>query len=374
MRSHSSLPPESDRVSRRRGAVSVAGALAMGLLVSAGTTPHYSDDTHGSLVGARQVVQMRGEQGFNRVKFAPPAGASSAVLDARYAVFIVGNSRNPQPTAVADCDHGALPVNRYPLLIEQEDHTAFVGGLFLSRVPQASEWRATYCNSAAITFESSASGVVDGVRITGAWDGIRVGRASPNLTIVNSWISNARDDAVENDFLQPAIVRDTLIDGAFQGISVKPRKTSDTADASGQTVTLSGVLLRLGEYRYKEGRRFGALLKSDQRAPRFRVVNSVVAVDYEGGQSYPQYWATSWAKLAASSNNLFLWLSDAPVPDFVPLPPASFRMLRGQAARDAWTRAKTNWINCHPKLARLPSDPRSNPDRCVPGTWGGFTD
>lgn len=333
----------------------------------------YHDDTHQSLQTARRIIHLRGQQAFERLKFTPPAGVSGAALDARGATFTVANSRNPQPTAGQDCDQGILPVNRYPLLIEQQDRTAIVGGLFLSRVPQSSEWRATYCNSSVITFEGAPNGVVDGVRITGAWDAIRASRGSPGLLIVNSWISNARDDAVEDDFLQAATIRDTLIDGAFQGISVKPRKDSGTGDASNQTVTLSGVLLRLQEYSYKEGRRFGALTKSDQRAPRFRVTNSVVAVDYAGGNSYPQFWATSWSKLTGSSNNLFLWLSDAPIPDFVPLPPSSFRMLRGQAARDAWTRAKNNWINCHPKLARLPSEPRSNPDACVPDSWGGFT-
>ncbi|WP_327752333.1 hypothetical protein VVT58_18105 (plasmid) [Sphingobium sp. SJ10-10] len=333
----------------------------------------YRDDTYGALQTARRIVNLRGQQPLERLKFTPPAGVSSSALDARRAIFTVANSRNPKPTADQDCDQGNLPVNKYPLLIEQQDRTAIIGGLFLSRVPQSSEWRATYCNSSVITFEGVSNGVVDGVRITGAWDAIRVGRGSPGLLIENSWISNARDDAVENDFLQTMTIRDTLIDGAFQGISVKPRKDSNTGDASNQMVTLSGVLLRLQEYSYKEGRRFGALTKSDQRAPRFQVVNSVVAVDYAGGTSYPQFWTTSWSKLTGSSNNLFLWLSDAPIPDFVPLPPSSFRLLRGQAARDAWTRAKNNWINCHPKLTRLPTEPRSNPDTCVPNSWGGFT-
>lgn len=333
----------------------------------------YRDDTHGSLQTAGRIVSLRGQQPLERLKFTPPAGVSGGSLDARRAIFTVANSRNPKPTADQDCDQGNLPVNRYPLLIEQQDRTAIVGGLFLSHVPQSSEWRATYCNSSVITFEGAPTGVVDGVRITGAWDAVRASRGSPGLLIENSWISNARDDAVENDFLQTMTIRDTLIDGAFQGISVKPRKDSDMGDASNQTVTLSGVLLRLQEYSYKEGRRFGALAKSDPRAPRFRVTNSVVAVDYAGGNSYAQFWATSWSKLTGSSNNLFLWLSDAPIPDFVPLPPSSFRLFRGQAARDAWTRAKSNWINCHPKLARLPSDPRSNPAACVPNSWGGFT-
>lgn len=324
--------------------------------------------------GDQKVVELTGPQGFARVNFTPPGGLSGVTLDASRAVFTVANSHNPNPTATQDCNTGTDPINRYPLLIQNQDRTEVRGGLFLSRVPQASEWRATYCNSAAITYNAAPDGVVDGVRITGAWDGIRAGRDSSNLTIANSWISNARDDAVENDFLQTTTIRDTLIDGAFQGISVKPRKDAVAPDVSGVQVTLSGILLRLQEYAYKDERRFGALLKSDQRAPRARVVNSVIAIDYAGGNSYPQYWATTWSKLTGPSNNLFLWLSDAPIPAYVPLPPSGFRVLRGSAARDAWARAKGNWINCHPAVARLPSDPRSNPTACVRGTWGGFSD
>lgn len=374
MRSKFSLRPGNVRHFRIASALAFAGGMAALVLASTHTMTGYRDDTHHALRTAKRVIKLRGDQGLERMKFTPPAGVSSVALDARRSTFTVANSRNPHPTPAQDCDHGTMPVNRYPLLIEQQDRTAVVGGLFLSRVPQSSEWRVTYCNSSAITFEGAPNGIVDGVRIAGAWDAIRAGRGSPDLLIANSWISNVRDDAVENDHLQAATIRDTLIDGAFQGISVKPRKSSIVGDASDQLMTLSGVLLRLREYTYKEGPKSGALTKSDQRSPRSRVVNSVVAVDFAGGQSYPQFWARSWAKLTDSSNNLFLWLSDAPIPDFVPLPPPSFRVLRGQAARDAWSRAKSNWINCHPNLARLPSDPRSNPNACVTGTWGGFTE
>jgi hypothetical protein len=352
----------------------VAGGMAALVVASTHKMSGYHDDSYEALRTAARVVELDGSQGMARTNFTPPAGASAVALDARRATFMIANSRNSNPTAAQDCNYGTQPVNRYPLLIERQDRTAVVGGLFLSQVPQSSEWRVTYCNSAAITFQQAPNGIIDGVRITGAWDAIRAGRGSPNLLIANSWISNARDDAVEDDFLQSATIRDTLIDGAFQGISVKPRKDSVAGDASDQQVTLSGILLRLQEYPYKDERRFGALMKTDQRAPRSRVINSVIAVDYAGGQSYPQYWATSWSKLIDSSNNLFLWLSDEPIPDFVPRPPSSFRVLSGQAARDVWARAKSNWINCHPKLARLPSDPRSNPAACVPGTWGGFTE
>lgn len=361
---------------RQLGGIATAstfGVMAAVLLASSNGMAGYRDDSFEALRTATTIVELHGSQGWAPVHFKTPGGAKGVAIDARRAIFEISNSRNPDPTEARTCDQGQQEVNRYPLVIEQQDRTAVVGGLFLSRVPQMSEWRATYCNSAAITFQGAPHGIIDGVRITGAWDAIRIGRDSPDLLVVNSWISNARDDAIENDFLQPATIRDTLIDGAFQGISVKPPKSSSGRAANGSAISLSGVVLRLREYPYKGEQRFGALLKSDAGAPASRVVNSVIAVDYAGGRSYPGYWTTTWSKLTDSSNNLFLWLSDAPIPDVVSPPLASFRVLKGEAARQAWARAKSNWINCHPRLARVPSDPRSNFAACVPGTWGAYT-
>lgn len=369
-----SAAPGKKRLLASVAAAAICGGTAALVLASTSGMSGYRDDSYGALHTAAKVVALHGNQGITRVDFTPPAGVSGAVLDARDAVFTVSNSRNPDPTAAQDCDQGQQAVNRYPLVVARQDRTAVVGGLFVGRVPQSSDWSVTYCNSAAVTFQEAPNGIVDGVRITSAWDAIRAGRDSPNLLVVNSWITNARDDAVEDDFLQPATIRDTLIDGAFQGISVKPRKDSPAGDASDKEVTLSGILLHLREYPYKGEHRFGALMKSDPRAPSVRMVNSIVAVDYAGGRSYPQYWATSWSKLSRSSHNLFLWLSDAPIPESVAPPPSSFQVLSGRAARDAWERAKTNWINCHPKIARLATDPPSNAGACIPGTWGGYTE
>jgi hypothetical protein len=351
---------------------SIFGVMAAAVVASTSRPSGYRDDSFEALRTATKVIELHGPQGWTPLHLRTPGGSNGIALDARRAIFEVSNSRNPNPTEALTCDQGQQEVNRYPLVIEQQDRTAVVGGLFLSRVPQTSEWRATYCNSAAITFQAAPDGIIDGVRITGAWDAIRIGRDSPHLLIRNSWISNARDDAIENDFLQPADIRDTLIDGAFQGISVKPPKSSSGRAANGATMSLSGVVLRLREYPYKGEQRFGALMKSDASAPASRVVNSVIAVDYAGGRSYPGYWTTTWSKLTDSSNNLFLWLSDAPIPDVVFPPSSSFKVLRGELARQAWARAKSNWINCHPRLSRLPSDPKSNFAACVPGTWGAY--
>lgn len=358
-------------------ALACAAALFAGTaLVTAATKGRmgYSDDTHASLSSGATTQVLRGQLGMQRVDFGSPRSASTgSALDARAAVFTVANSRNPNPRPGADCNSGLLPTNPYPLRIISQDRAILVGGLFVSRVPWSAEWRASYCNSAVMFFRDSPNGIVDGVRITGAWDAIRASRGAPNLTVTNSWISNVRDDALENDHLQPATISDTLIDGAFQGISVKPSDDSPVGDASNVLVTLSGVLIRLPALPYKDRNPFGALAKSDARSPRLLVRNSVVAVDSAGSDTFTRYWQTGWSKLVDPSNNLFLWLSDTPVPADLPLPAAGFRVLKGPAAREAWKRAKRNWIDCHPKLARAAGDPPSDPKSCVAGTWGGFT-
>ena len=224
---------------RQLGGIATAstfGVMAAVLLASSNGMAGYRDDSFEALRTATTIVELHGSQGWAPVHFKTPGGAKGVAIDARRAIFEISNSRNPDPTEARTCDQGQQEVNRYPLVIEQQDRTAVVGGLFLSRVPQMSEWRATYCNSAAITFQGAPHGIIDGVRITGAWDAIRIGRDSPDLLVVNSWISNARDDAIENDFLQPATIRDTLIDGAFQGISVKPPKRSSGRAANGSAI------------------------------------------------------------------------------------------------------------------------------------------
>ena len=351
--------------------VIVAGVAAV---VTASTLPkgRAADEPYGAAQGGGKVITLRGDQGMEPVKLPAEPSSGPLTIDARRAVFTVANSRNPHPTAAQTCEEGSLPTNRYPLTIEDQARVTLVGGLFLSRVPQASEWRASYCNSAAISFRRAPDSRVDGVRIAGAWDAIRSASGSPGLKISNSWISNVKDDAVEDDYLHSVAIEDSLIDGAFQLLSVKPASSSKIGDSSANLVTLSGVVFRLSEYPYKGKQLFGALAKSEERSPRIAIRNSVLAVDYAGGRTYPHFWETSWEKIAGASNNLFLWLSDAPIPDAVPPPPAGFTVLRGQAARDAWNKARTNWINCHPNVARLPDDPKPNTADCISGTWGGF--
>lgn len=373
--------------------IAVIGAVAMGAasawkmregdsrLSSAAAAPsggsrrQSGDDTYEALLTADHVERLQRAYGFHRYQHSGTEGAGKVALDGRQTRFIVANSRNPHPTANNDCTQGSAPVNPYPLSMSDAGNTAIIGGIFLGHVPQDSDWRYTYCNSAAVHIRRSPNVVVDGIRITGAWDGIRASVGSTDLLLKNSWISDVRDDAVENDYLYSASVEDTLIDGSFQGISVKA-SGADVRDGTSGALALSGVLLRLREYPYRGQSRFGALTKNGAMPPAIEIRNSVVAIDYRGGTTWPDYWSRSWSRLVRSRNNIFLWLSDQPIPATFPVPPkaSGFTILSGDQARKLWTRAKQNWIDCHPAIARIPSDPRSNVRRCDRSYWGGYRD
>ena len=340
-------------------------ALLAGVIAAVGCA-----DANGNHANTGPVVRLNGDQQFQPYEHQGGAPGGSTV-DARSAVFNVANSRNSAPAPGSTCKQGVLPTNPYPVTIRDAPSVTLLGGLFRSQVPRNADWTASYCNSAAILFKQSPDGVVDGVRIGGAWDAVRAGSGSTGLILRNSWISNVRDDLLENDHLYPASIHDTLVDEAFQGLSVKPGSDSKTTDASGTIVDVSGLLLRLSEFPYKGEMRFGALVKNDERSPRLSIRNSVVAVDFRGGKTFANYWTRGWAKLAQSSNNVFLWLSDAPIPAGFPMPPSSFKVIKGQAARDTWQAARTNWINCHPNVARQELDPRPIAAQCRRGSWGG---
>lgn len=332
----------------------------------------YFDDTFDSLDAISDVNIVNGSFGYERYQFEEPADGDPLALDARNADFTVSNSRNSNPTSSADCDVGTSPVNPYPLNVYDADFTAVVGGIIYSDVPQESDWEPTYCNSAAVHFKYASNGIVDGIRITGAWDAIRMESGSPELTVRNSWISDVRDDILENDHFYSAVFEDNLVDGAFQGISV--HSGGSIGDSSSEVVVLSGNVIKIREYLYKGGQQFGALFKAESEAPSKEIHDTVVAVEFNGGSTWSHYWDESWSKINSCSNNLFLWLSDAAIPSAVGSPPSCFTVVRGQEARDLWQQAKENWINCHPLVARAAGDPQSETAQCIADTFGGYSD
>ncbi|MGI9318801.1 MAG: hypothetical protein ACR2QW_15845 [bacterium] len=345
-------------------------ALLMCSAIAESTEP-YIDDTHQILESDIDIEVVSGDFDLDFYRYSEPANGQSLALDARDATFTLANSKNNYPTSTRRCDRGPLEDNRYPFRVYDSDLTWAVGGMFNGLIPQDTDWNPTYCNSAAVIFKDAACGTVDGIRVTSAWDGVRATSGSPQLTIKNNWISNVRDDAIENDNFLPMVLEDNLLDGVFHAISIN--SGGDITNQSNETIYLFGNLIRIQEYQFKGEMHFGSLFKNEDSSPTSEIHNSVIAVHYYGGKAFETYWERSWSKIEDCSNNLFLWLSNQPIPESMPLPPACFTVMTGYPAWIEWTKARQNWIDCHPTVARKSNEPASNPALCSANTFGGFS-
>ncbi len=87
--------------------------------------------------------------------------------------------------------------------------------------------------------------VVDGLRVDLGEDGL--GLQGDNFVVRNSYVSNARDDCVENDLVSAGLFEDTLFDGCYVGLSSEPasyiRPTLQRESLA--PVVLDDVLMRL---------------------------------------------------------------------------------------------------------------------------------
>jgi hypothetical protein len=321
-------------------------------------------------VPAGPVERIAGDQGLKPLYYPKRDQRAAAVLDLSAATFLLNNSSNSNPTKERDCKTGDLPTNKQPLNLFSAPGLRVKGGLIRGTVPLGSDWQYTYCNSAAVNLRQSPRVTVDGIRIGNAWDGIRVGQQSDDFVVRNAWLSDVRDDGVENDHLLSGRIENSLFDGLLQAVALMPNKAVNAGPSRG-TLTINASLFLSRDDPFRGRQRFGSLAKSDQRAPALRIQRSIIAIDSASGTTWPEHWANGWAKMQYASDNLLLWLSDRPVPTTLPLPRTGFRIVTGAQARAIWKEARQNWINCHPQVARLPGDPPSRPGQCRTRNFGG---
>lgn len=333
------------------------------------------------------------------IKVSPPADAYSrwepgvhlpgTVFDARGTTFHLRHSSNPNPEGVCRYSGaGQLSTNSYPIVNPGGGSTGpllgtadacFQGGRVLGEVSLVADmyvWSSQpkgYCNSAAMDLKSNVSThqIVEGTRIDRVWDGIRFNgrncRQTPGLchnVIRHVWISNARDDCIENDGLGGLAVEDSLLDGCFAGISSDPGGCAKCPPPHRKTdvIHLSGVLLRMQGFPYTyEGARqmhhVGAFKIHEKYGPALVIENSVIAFEFYIPDRH-NLWNVGWKRIKSCSNNYLLWLSDEPFPSGqrFPLPPGCFKILKGQDARAFWRERRAAWIRRHGDVMRTKDD------------------
>ena len=233
--------------------------------------------------------------------------------------------------------------NNYPILLEESlSGSRWIGGYFNSVIPQDRDWLDVYTcnnnggNSAAIL----ARGDIDitGIRIDGAWDGVRFGREG---TLKDSYISNTRDDGIEADSGYSMDVTDVLFDNVFVGISSTPSSRRSAR------IRLNNVLIRAGNYIYRGNLQSGAFLKVTDNTPGIEIHDSVFAFS-KTSSIMNKRSGTAWSKIVRCSNNHLLWLEDSAIPSSFPLPPTCFKVVRGAEARRIWNQKRQDFLRSYP--------------------------
>jgi hypothetical protein len=299
--------------------------------------------------GKGQPIVLNGEYGYKQLSI--PNLPEGATIDARNATFLVANSRNSDPSAIMGCDEGTLPVNRYPVVIRDCPGVRFIGGRINGQVPQTSDWQDTYCNSAALLVRGgSTNATIEGVRARRCWDGIRFAEQAGGFHLKGCWLSEIRDDAVENDYLLSGTIEDCLFDGCFSGISVDPAKND--RDGTKEIVRIDGSLIRMHAYLAKGEITHQAPVKASDVSPSLRITGSVFALAAANMRGFHRLKRT-WLKTIESRDNVLLWLPDEPIPFELPLPPSGFRVLTGADAREYWNKAHLQWVAAHQDVARF---------------------
>jgi hypothetical protein len=298
--------------------------------------------------------------------------ASGTVIDATDAVWTQDN------------DGSDGTVNDYPFRVYEAPNVVLEGGTINGKIDQSGDWRTVYDmgNSAGVRTEGTPNVVIRDWHITNTWDAIRVSWDSPNFLIEDVWVTNARDDAIENDRLQSGTIRDSLFDGVFAGLSIDP-DSSNPVDGHAETVKMDGVLMRLKSYDYDGEVTHASFIKTDSATdgevtPNLEFTNCVFAIEDVEHRSYRSMF-DAWSNTVKSSGNVFLNLSDTPLPSDYPKPPSGWTILQGEAADDYWDKAKATWIAGHdgggdastppplPDPDPTPTDPDPTPTPIDPG-------
>jgi hypothetical protein len=213
-----------------------------------------------------------------------------------------------------------------------------------------------------------------GLHVYNMHDGIRTNNTYSNWTVQHVWFDYIRDDCIENDHIYSGTVYDSLFDGCYSGISVRP---SSTGTGLGQTITLDKVLMRMepmpyphkwdtdddpvvfvdgyGDVPFGHGNVF-KLYEGNE--PEFRVTNSVFLHEYDAQKViFPPT-----DNVTACNNNTIIWLGDpATAPTFLldDFPGCFTLIIDEVVGKGFWEDKVADWHASHPAVGanRKPAVP-----------------
>jgi hypothetical protein len=360
-----------------------AGLLAFLATLPTGARAAPPDDTFACLAEkGRPIIELDGDYGYERFHFTQPA--DDAIFDARNARW----NFETFPT----------PKQNYPISIKGgAQHACWVGGLVEGTNPTTGGWREMYtaANGSGFNFgddRSTQGFTLDGIRIHNVWDGIRPRGNAGGFHIKNVWVTDARDDCIENDHTQAGVIEDSLFEACHMGISSRPGKGRgrnraeakraaapvEQAGGGGEGVLeIRDTLISLGPHPQPNAKRanypwfkdpgHGMFFKLGPGDLKFKLYDNVFMLE-----QYPNNSKRTWGlppehyadRLADCSGNVLVWLGggDYPGPFHNDVFPNCWTVTTDPAV---WERARQDWIDRHPKVARVPGDPQSQPEQAI---------
>lgn len=263
-----------------------------------------------------ETITLTGDYDYSNYTYTE---GNAQIFDASDASWIVANTGED--------------LNLYPFRVYNRDEGAkIVGGTIEGTVSQNLDWVDAYVNSAAVLVKRSPGITIEDWTISRPWDGIRLNDDSDGFLIDNAYITRARDDAVEADDGLSGTIQHSLFDGVFVGVSVQDEWTPDSSD---KTVIIDNVLMRMETYTYKGEVTHGPPIKASEASPNLKMHDTVIAIE-DVHHIEASGMDLVWDKIVEGSGNVFLNLSDEPLPDWYPAPPAEWTVLQGAEARSYW--------------------------------------
>ena len=361
---------------------------AAGLLVvlvalpsAAGAAP--PDDTFLCLAEqGRRIIKLDGDYGYERFHYKEPA--DNAVFDAR-------NARWSFQTF-------PIPRQNYPISIKGGAANAcWIGGVVEGTNPSTGGWAEMYssANGSGFNFgggRSTEGFILDGIRIHNVWDGIRPRGNAGAFHIKNVWVSDARDDCLENDYGQSGVVENSLFEACHMGISSRPGKgrgknkaralpasapVERPAGGGDGVLEIRDTLMSLGPHPKPNAKRarfpwfkdpgHGMFFKLAPGDLKFKLYDNVFMLE-----QYPNNSQRAWGlppadfadRLTDCRGNVLVWLGEGeyPGPFHNERFPGCWKVTTD---RSVWERARQDWIDRHPQVGRRSGDPQSHPDQAV---------
>ena len=289
-----------------------------------------------------------------------PDGEIFNAADGTWKVHIGGDNRT--------CNLGTFPLQmRY--FNSQTLRYALVDGAIYSDIINMEEDDFCITSVGLLVRDSAGNSTIDGVRINGAWDAIRItGVGTDNFSIKNTWVSNNRSRCFQNLSGMNGEISDSLFDNCFNGLYVGGSDNS----SPNNIVSIDKTLLKVSAYPSTEfvlGDGSGNVLFGSSTAPRLNITNSVFAYDTDavigGLGAMINFLGQSSSRLEHCQNNQMLWLMNDDTPSEMNTLDPCFELISGLHAQKEWEKKRCIWINNHPvpglvseldKTRRLASD------------------